>query len=367
MIATRFRRRLRDFLHFIAIWVAIGASAIIADEPAKSAEAKLPSQQQLTNVKAFRESIEKRLWGDWNITSQQSTDYGTRVEMPERSFFFGPSGTDYRWAYYDQHNMDRHAAMILDMTIDPMRLDLIYRRYDSHSHFDVTPGILKFDGERLIWVTGTSERYTWTGEYKSRPTSFKLAAGKKLQEFVRPSLNDRDKPVDLSPVKLEQKRVSLSSDLDAVRALKVTIAERIHGVWDSYPEISTSQKGFDTYGGLEFTFEPQAIQAVIPYTEVSEPILGVFVDVTAIPIRMDLLTDQHDDPRDKYRNDRTLTFPHAKPGVIKLENDKLTWVFSDKPQPFRTDGKYSNTPKDFDIARKEHATLLELVKKPAKK
>jgi hypothetical protein len=76
------------------------------------------------------------------------------------------------WDWMGELSPVRFAGLQIDTRQQPMRLDLITKT-DEKKELRVRPGIFRFEGERLIWVTaGETHAFRASADYPNRPTSF---------------------------------------------------------------------------------------------------------------------------------------------------------------------------------------------------
>ena len=131
-------------------------------------------------VKLTKEQVEKKLYRSWLeieiIDSGKSSK--DRTELFGREF--STAGT-WSWVSRGDPSQSGTAAVRIDVSADPMRLDFIAGSYGplvarkKGENREIRPGIFKFEGDNLVIVSKrwVSEKDLEAGkDYPDRPTEF---------------------------------------------------------------------------------------------------------------------------------------------------------------------------------------------------
>jgi uncharacterized protein (TIGR03067 family) len=150
--------------------LALVASAVLAQPPAPDKAARTDRE--------IRE-IEDRVYGCWKEVRYERN--GKVIEIPGQLDGHKFSTNDYHsWARGGELVLPRgdpateaKTKVIVNAKTDPIRLDIWSEWKGKQS---VSPGIVKFEKDKMIWVQAgveqPTEKFREDGGYKTRPTGF---------------------------------------------------------------------------------------------------------------------------------------------------------------------------------------------------
>ncbi|MBA4064759.1 MAG: hypothetical protein C0501_13805 [Isosphaera sp.] len=158
--------------------------------------APVPKGSTQVNV----EEVKKRVYGSWKEVRRESA--AGVIEDPQKLFGYSLAADGFEvWCRRGELSglgKGPSVGVRLDPAADPMRIDFLTTREEGdEKKVLVTPGIFRFDGQKLVVVTSTRgyEAPRDDGNYPSRPTSFTRTEKNGYEKMVLESctLYDQDR------------------------------------------------------------------------------------------------------------------------------------------------------------------------------
>lgn len=164
----------KSVLWLIGLAVAAAVVPVVA-APVPKAEAKKWTDEEVT----------KRLFATCWYEVEKTVD-GKPWPGHNYSPFgwkFGEKATECWELGGELSTSETTGGVVVDVSSDPWRLDVLSK--DEKGKVSVLPGVIKFDGDDLVWATefpgeGWYSVVDAKGEYKGRPTGFESTAANRL-------------------------------------------------------------------------------------------------------------------------------------------------------------------------------------------